>query len=55
MTVDDIRKALADRNLKKVAEKANLHYNTVILFARGETKKPSYETVTKLIQYLEGK
>lgn len=53
LTLEQIKNALQDRNLRRVAELSGLHYNTVRLIARGEIKDPSYESVRKLVDYLE--
>lgn len=54
MTVEQIRRRLADANLKRVAERAGLHPATVYRFMR-EDSKPLYETVKALSDYLEGR
>lgn len=54
LTLEQVREQLTDRNLKAVAEKAGVHYNAVYRFMNGQSN-PSYETVRKLCDYLEGK
>lgn len=53
LTLQQIRNALADRNLKAVADATGLHYNTVRLIARGQIADPGYESVRRLVDYLE--
>lgn len=53
LTIEQVRRALGDRNLKQVAERAGLHYNTVRAIARGENENPSYETMRALARYIE--
>jgi len=54
LTLDEIREQLADRNIKAVAQKAGIHPNAVYRFMKGQSN-PSYETVRRLCDYLEGK
>lgn len=54
LTLDQIRERLEDSNLKAVSEKAGVHYNAVYRFMNGQSN-PSYETVRKICDYLEGK
>lgn len=51
-TLEEIRAILRLMNLKKVSEGTGLHYNAVLRIAKGETS-PSYETVQRIIKYLE--
>ena len=53
MTIEEIRKGLADRIILKVSEATGLHYNTVRAIARGKTT-PSYLTAEILSAYLSG-
>jgi len=53
MKLNDIIEKLKDRNLKIVAEKIGIHYNTLYKIANGENK-PSYSTLLKLQEYLNG-
>lgn len=54
LTLDEIRKLLADRRAAVVAEGAGLHRNTVAAIRDGHERKPSYKTVKALSDYLEG-
>lgn len=54
LTVPQIRKMLADRNIKHVGRDCELHYNVVYRLSRGATANPSYATVRKLSDYLTG-
>lgn len=51
-SLEEIREILQLLNLSKVAKGAGVHYNAVLRIAKGETN-PSYETVQKIIKYLE--
>lgn len=55
MTLQEIRGALQDRNLRAVSRTCGLHYNVVYGAAKGLTPNPSYETVKALSDYLEAK
>jgi transcriptional regulator with XRE-family HTH domain len=52
-TLDQIRAALADRNLQAVAQAAGIHYNTVREVANNKDANPTYKTLKKLSDYLE--
>lgn len=52
MTLDEIRKALKDRNLKAVAIATQLNPQTLYRLARGEVT-PHHSTVQVLINYLK--
>lgn len=53
-TLEEIRWELSDRNLKAVSERTGVHYNA-LLRLYNENSNPSYETVRKISEYLEGK
>lgn len=52
-TLEEIRAALADRNLRKVAAGAGLAEASVYRAAKPDSQ-PSYKTVKALSDYLEG-
>lgn len=52
LTIQEIKKRLHDRNLRKVAEATGLHENTIYSFMRSDN--PSYKTTEALSKYLEG-
>ena len=52
MTLDEIKKKLEPYNLRKVAQSTGLHYNTVYKYATGEVKRPDYNTMKKLEEFL---
>jgi len=54
MSLEQIRKQLADSNLRKVAEACGLHYNVVTRLMRGDTD-PRYSTVELLSNYLKAR
>lgn len=54
LKLEEIQKALADRNLRKVARAVDLSYDTIWRVANGTVVSVSYETVKKLSDYLEG-
>lgn len=52
LTLAQIKKRLEDRNLREVARRTGLHYNTILGYARGEVKDPPISTAQKLSEYL---
>lgn len=50
--LSEIRAILQILDLRKVADGTGLHYNTLHRIANDQTN-PSYETVQKIIKYLE--
>ena len=54
MTLEQVKEKLQDRNIAEVSRRCNLQYKTVFDIATGRNKNPSYNTVLKLINYLEG-
>lgn len=52
MTLEQVRNALQDRTLTKVAAAAGLSYNTVLRVANGMDKSVSYDVVKRLSDYL---
>jgi len=55
MTLDQIRDALKDRRPAMVAQSTGLHVNTVMRIRDGMNTNPTYEVVTALSRYLQGK
>lgn len=53
MTLEEIRKALEHRNLRKVAETSGVSYDTVWRIAKNRAKNPSFHNVEKIKAYLE--
>lgn len=53
MTLDEIREKLQDRNLRTVAEKIGVHYNTIYKILNGDVNV-RYSTILKLSEYLKG-
>lgn len=53
-TLDEIRRELSDRNLRAVSDRTGVHYNA-LLRLMNHNSNPSYETVRKITEYLEGK
>lgn len=54
MTLDEIKAALQDRRLNKIAEATGLHRATVARVRDGRITNPDYDTVKKLTDYLLG-
>ena len=54
LKLEEIQKALADRNLRKVARAVDLSYITVWRVANGKIVEVSYSTIEKLSDYLTG-
>ncbi len=52
LTLEEIKKRLAESNLKAVAKKAGVHYNSLYRLTKADAN-PSYDTVKKLSDYLE--
>ena len=52
MTLDEIKKKLEPYNLRKVAQATGLHYSTVYKYSTGEVKRPDYNTMKKLEEFL---
>ena len=52
MTLEQVRHALRDRTLTKVAAATGLAYNTVLRVANGMDKSVSYDVVKRLSDYL---
>lgn len=53
MTIEQIVKALQDRNLKEVARQTGIHHVTLSRIKNGHHTNPRYETVVKLAEYLK--
>ncbi len=54
MTLDEMVKALDDRNLVKVSEATGVSYQTIRNIAIGKTLDPSISVFKKIEQYLVG-
>ncbi|MCA2929450.1 MAG: helix-turn-helix transcriptional regulator [Microcystis sp. M018S1] len=54
MTLEQIKTMLADRNIRAVSKAAGVHPNAVYRLMNGSTN-PRYDTVQKLIAYLQGR
>lgn len=54
MTLEQVRNALQDRTLSKVAEGTGLAYDTVWRIANSQDKSVSYKAVKQLSDYLQG-
>lgn len=52
MTLNEVRAALQDRRLEKVARATGLHYNTVKAIRDGKSSAPTWQTVKALSDYL---
>lgn len=52
MGLDEIRAALADRRLDKVAEATGIHRNTLGAIRSGRNANPSWRTLKTLADYL---
>lgn len=53
MSLDQIIAALRDRNLREVERQSGVPYHTLSRIRNGHTKRPDYETVRKLADYLK--
>lgn len=54
LNLDQIRAALDDRNLEKVAENTGIHRNTISALRTGINTNPTYATLKTLSDYLSG-
>jgi hypothetical protein len=52
LTLDQIREALRDRRLAKVAEATGLHYNTIREIRDNPDANPTYKVIRALSDYL---
>src|SRR5690606_22827774 len=52
-TIDQVKDRLVDRNLKAVAEKSGIHYNTLYRLVSSDNPNPHYDTRKKIIEYLD--
>jgi len=52
ISMERIRRALADRNLAKVAVQTKVHVNTIRAIASGKNLNPTIATFDKLVDYL---
>lgn len=52
LTLDQIREALRDRRLAKVAESTGLHYNTIREVRDNPDANPTYKVLKALSDYL---
>ena len=52
MTIEQIRQALADRNIRQVAASTGLSYPTVLSIKNGKHQNPGYQTLQRLEKYL---
>lgn len=52
LTLDQIREALRDRRLTKVAEATGLHYNTLREVRDNPNANPTYKVIKALSDYL---
>lgn len=52
-TLYEVRRELSDRNLKTVSDRTGVHYNALLRLVNQQSN-PSYETVRKVAEYLEG-
>lgn len=53
LTIEDIKRHLADRNINEVARRTGLHPN-IIHRILNDKSKPSYDTMLALTQYING-
>lgn len=54
MSIDQLRRALADRRIPVIAERTGIHHNTIAAIRDGLTKDPSHRVVSALVDYLRG-
>jgi transcriptional regulator with XRE-family HTH domain len=54
LNLEQLRTALDDRNVEKVAERTGIHRNTIGAIRNGTNANPSYATMKILSDYLAG-
>lgn len=54
LNLDQMRDALEDRNVEKVAENTGIHRNTISAIRAGTNTNPTYSTMKVLSDYLRG-
>ena len=54
MTLSELRAGLSDRNLKTVAARTGLHYNTLLEIRNNPEANPTNKTMAKLSAYFRG-
>ena len=54
LNLDQIRTALDDRNIEKVAARTGIHRNTIAAIRNGTNANPTYATMKLLSDYLAG-
>jgi transcriptional regulator with XRE-family HTH domain len=54
LNLDQIRDALADRNLEAVSERTGIHRNTLSAIRTGANQNPTYVILKLLSDYLSG-
>ena len=54
LNLDQIRTALDDRNVEKVAARTGIHRNTIAAIRNGTNANPTYATMKLLSDYLAG-
>ncbi len=55
LTIDEIRKRLADMNLAKVSKNSGVEYQKILYLCRNEQSEPAHSTIEALSDYLEKK
>lgn len=55
LTLEEIKKKLSDRNISAVAKNIGMTRQFISAVKTGKAPNPSYDTVKKLSDYLEGK
>lgn len=49
-----IQQQLSDRNLKVVATRIGISHDKLCRIAKGKSKRPALEDISKIMKYLEG-
>jgi len=55
INIDDLVKKLKESNIREVARKTGLHFNTVYLIANGKNKNPTYSVLLKISEHLNAR
>jgi len=54
MTLEQIKQALSDRNLREVSIRTGVGYGNLCAIVRGDRQNPSYAVIKSLSEYLSG-
>lgn len=53
LTLEEIKAALSDRNLREVSRRTGISYANLYAIATGRRDNPTYKVVSKISEYLK--